>query len=139
MYKTHNGDWDGHSVFVFGSNLAGRHGKGAAKFALMNCGAVYGEGFGRYGSSYAIPTKDIRIKTLPLDAIERHVKTFLEHAARHKETTFFVTAIGCGLAGYETKDIAPMFSEAPDNCLLSALWVEYLEGRKSEAAANPMP
>lgn len=99
-------------VFVFGSNLAGRHGKGAALFAKLHHGARYGQGVGRQGNSYAIPTKDRNIKTLPLNIIEGYVKQFLVYAKANPDVTFQVTRIGCGLAGYHDKDIAPMFSEA---------------------------
>lgn len=99
-------------IFVFGSNLAGRHGKGAALVALKQHGAIRGLGEGLAGSSYALPTKDARIKTLPLDAIRRHVETFLAVARRRPDLCFMVTAIGCGLAGYEPREIAPMFEPA---------------------------
>lgn len=106
------------SVFVFGSNLAGRHGKGAALFALKNYGAKYGQGEGRQGNSYGIPTKDENIKTLDLSVIAQHVAKFLEYAKQHESEIFQVTAIGCGLAGYSPKQIAHMFKDAPPNCEL---------------------
>ena len=90
-------------VFVFGSNLAGRHGKGAAKEALKTYGAIYGCGVGRQGNSYAIPTKDGKLQTLPLKTIRKYYGNFLEHVSLNKEDKFFLTPIGCGLAGY-TKD-----------------------------------
>ena len=98
-------------IFVFGSNLAGRHGAGAAFFARQNHGAIYGQGIGLQGNSYAIPTKDLRIKTLPLSAIKKHVDTFIQYAKEHPELMFNVTRVGCGLAGYKDIDIAPMFAE----------------------------
>jgi hypothetical protein len=103
------------NIFVFGSNLAGRHGKGAALFALKNHGAIYGQGEGLQGRSYGIPTKDHYIRTLHLDNIRMHVERFLEFARNHPELTFNLTAIGCGLAGYTPAQIAPMFADAPDN------------------------
>jgi len=114
-------------VFVFGSNLAGRHGRGAAKDAVMHHGARYGQAEGHQGSSYGIPTKDRLLRTLPLDAIRRHVDTFLVFAHAHPELTFRVTAIGCGLAGYTPPDIAPMFATAPANCQLPPEFREHLE------------
>lgn len=105
-------------VFVFGSNLAGRHGAGAAKFARTNHGAVYGKGIGHHGNSYAIPTKDEYIKTLPLDKIKPYVDQFIEYAKNNPSLTFKLTPIGCGLAGYEPTDIAPMFVSAPYNVLI---------------------
>ena len=106
------------TIFVFGSNFAGRHGKGAALYARQHHGAVYGQGVGLQGNSYAIPTKDARLRTLPVDAIATHVQTFLNFAGQHPEWVFRITAIGCGLAGYTPKDIAPLFAAAPANCLL---------------------
>lgn len=107
-------------VFVFGSNLAGRHGKGAALEAQRQWGACYGVGEGRMGASYAIPTKDARINTLALVEIDRHVRNFLSYARAHSKDSFLVTAIGCGLAGYDPREIAPMFAGAPENVFLSA-------------------
>lgn len=108
------------AVFVFGSNYAGRHGKGAALEAMRHWGAVYGCGEGRQGQSYAIPTKDERLQSLPLVRINAHVAAFLEHARITPGDSFLVTAIGCGLAGYEPRHIAPMFACAPENVFLSA-------------------
>lgn len=109
-------------IFVFGSNLAGRHGKGAALDALKHHGAMYHCGFGIQGNSYAIPTKDYEIRTLPLDQIEYHVKKFIEYAKAHPEADFNVTRIGCGLAGYTDSQIAPFFKDAPFNCNLPDGW-----------------
>ncbi|MBO1040389.1 A1S_2505 family phage non-structural protein [Brucella pituitosa] len=105
-------------VFVFGSNLAGRHGKGAALFARQQRGAIYGRGQGRQGNSYAIPTKDEQLRTLPLNVIKYQVEVFLTHADNHREEQFQLTPIGCGLAGYSPEDIAPMFASVPDNVIL---------------------
>lgn len=113
-------------IFVFGSNLAGRHGRGAALYARQHHGAIYGQGVGLQGNSYAIPTKDENIRTLPLMDIAQHVERFLRYASGHKELQFQVTRIGCGLAGYKDHQIAPMFKNAPDNCVLPDEWKEYL-------------
>lgn len=102
-------------VFVFGSNLAGRHGAGAAKWAVQNRGAIYGQGEGLQGNSYGIPTKDERIKTLPLKEIKVHVDRFLAIARSRPDLEFQLTPIGCGLAGYKHEQIAPMFDGAPAN------------------------
>jgi hypothetical protein len=115
------------NIFVFGSNLAGRHGKGAALFARQNYGAIYGQGVGFQGRSYAIPTKDEKLKTLPLEDIQNYVYGFLAFAIMFKQFTFNVTRIGCGLAGYTDKDIAPMFKHAPLNCILPTGWREIIE------------
>jgi len=109
-------------IFVFGSNEAGRHGKGAALHAKQHYGAEYGVGAGRTGDAYAIPTKDGKLKTLPLTKIHEYVGEFLVYAADHPELTFKVTAIGTGLAGYAHEDIAPMFAHAPANCQLPEEW-----------------
>lgn len=102
-------EWN--EIFVFGANEQGIHGAGAAKVALA-FEAEIGVGFGPQGNTFAIPTKDWRIQTLPLDVIEHYVKRFIAFAKEMPNLTFFVTAIGCGLAGYEPKDVAPMFKEA---------------------------
>lgn len=105
-------------IFVFGSNLAGRHGKGAALYARQNHGAIYGRGKGMQGNSYAIPTKDEALRRLSLEQIAYHVRDFLADAHAQPGLQFEVTRIGCGLAGYTDADIAPMFKDAPPNCLL---------------------
>lgn len=109
-------------IFVFGSNLAGRHGKGAALFAKKHFGAIYGQGVGMQGDSYAIPTKDEKLKILPLEAIQFYIHQFLTYAHVHPELQFFVTRVGCGLAGYKDADIKPFFETAPDNCKLPDGW-----------------
>ena len=98
------------TIFVFGSNLAGRHGKGAARHARLRCGAVYGVGVERTGNAYAIPTKDEKLHTLTLDRIQAYVDEFLQFACAHPDLIFQVTRVGCGLAGYKDEQIAPMFS-----------------------------
>ena len=95
-------------IFVFGSNYAGRHGKGAAKQALK-FGAIRGQGVGLMGQTYGIATKDRDLKVLPLSSIQAQIRKFLEYAYLHQELRFLVTPIGCGLAGYKPKDIAPLF------------------------------
>lgn len=112
-------------IFVFGSNLAGRHGKGAALHALKHHGAIYHCGWGIQGNSYGIPTKDLNIRTLPLHTISLHVDEFIQFAKEHPTWTFNITRIGCGLAGYTDSDIAPMFKGAPANCNLPEGWRNY--------------
>lgn len=109
-------------IFVFGSNLEGRHGKGAALTAMQQHGAIYGQGEGLQGRSYAIPTKGSPYRALPLNLIKEYVTSFLAFAKLHPEMTFEVTKIGCGLAGYTEAEIAPMFKDAPLNCLLPEGW-----------------
>lgn len=105
-------------IFVFGSNIAGRHGKGAALHARLKHGAIYGVGIGRQGNSYAIPTKDANLRPLPLADIQIFVTGFLEYAKDNPKEQFQLTAIGCGLTGYSPEQIAPMFNGAPDNVIL---------------------
>lgn len=105
-------------IFVFGSNEAGRHGKGSAKEAYERYGATYGQGEGLSGRSYAIPTKGRNLHRLSLVTIQMYVDRFLEFAQQHPEMQFNIVAIGCGLAGYSPKEIAPMFENAPENCKL---------------------
>lgn len=109
-------------IFVFGSNLAGRHGAGAARFALQWRGAVAGQGEGPYGDSYALPTKDAELRPLPLARVRHHIEDFLTYAELHPELKFQVTRVGCGLAGFKDEQIAPLFFDAPDNCYLPGIW-----------------
>jgi hypothetical protein len=106
-------------VFVFGSNLAGRHGAAGAKHARENYGARYGVGVGRTGDAYAIPTKDHGLMVLPLDVIALHIRTFIAYAANNPELKFGLTHVGCGLSGYDWEsDIRPLFPAVlPDNVL----------------------
>jgi hypothetical protein len=119
-------------VFDFGSNLAGRHGKGAALWARTQRGAIYGQAEGLQGNSYAIPTKDGRLNTLPLSAIRWHVVAFLRFARNSPEMQFELTPIGCGLAGYTPADIAPMFADAPANVIMPAEFLAALPPRLFE-------
>ena len=125
------------SIFVFGSNLAGRHGAGAAKYALLKYGAVYGQGIGRQGDSYAIPTKDAALKTLPLDVIAGHVSDFAKYAALHHDEAFVLTPIGCGLAGYGIADIWEILHRVklPYNVTLHGSWVnDHMPRAEKEAS-----
>lgn len=109
-------------IFVFGSNLAGRHGAGSALAAVRAHGAIYGQGVGLQGNSYAIPTKDANLHRMPLAAIKPYVDDFLQFAREHPELQFRVVRIGCGLAGYSNKQIAPMFVGATSNVWLDQYW-----------------
>ena len=94
-------------IFVFGSNLGGNHGGGAARTAVMLFGAVMGQGVGLQGNSYAIPTMQGGV-----DTIRPYVDEFISFAKDHRELTFYVTKIGCGIAGFSIEEIAPLFSQA---------------------------
>lgn len=98
-------------IFVFGSNLAGAHGGGAARAALQKFGAIYGQGVGLQGQSYAIPTMQGGVET-----IQPYVDEFINFAIAHPELKFFVTRIGCGIAGFSDEDIAPLFKKAVPIC-----------------------
>ncbi len=120
-------------VFVFGSNEAGRHGAGAAKTAMHHHGARAGQGFGLaidQKASFAIPTKDWRIETLPVDVIKQYVDRFIVFARWHPGAQFQITALGCGLAGLRADIIAPMFKYAPKNCLFDEAWKPFLSGKE---------
>lgn len=113
------------TVFVFGSNYLGVHGAGAAKVAAELYGATWGQGEGISGRSYALPTKDANLDTLPIEIIRAHVDDFKTFARLAPRVTFVVTRIGCGLAGYTDGDIAGMFRGAPPNCELPERWRGY--------------
>lgn len=94
-------------IFVFGSNLSGSHGGGAALLAYQKFGAVWGQGVGLQGQSYGIPTMQGGT-----DTIQPYVDEFIEFAQSHSDLKFYVTAIGCGIAGFNPEDIAPLFKKA---------------------------
>lgn len=106
------------NIFVFGSNLAGRHGAGSAYHAMKAHRAMYGVGVGLTGDAYAIPTKDAQIQTMSLDEIRPYVRDFIQFAASHPDWSFQLVAIGCGLAGYTPEEIAPMFDGVGENVAL---------------------
>ena len=94
-------------IFVFGSNLAGHHGGGAARMAYNRFGAVWGQGVGLQGQCYAIPTMQGGVET-----IKPYVDEFIRFAEQHPEYKFLVTRIGCGIAGFRDEEIAPLFTQA---------------------------
>jgi len=116
-------------VFVFGSNLAGRHGAGAALTARQKFGAVYGQGAGLQGQSYAIPTKDENLEVLPLPLVRGYIREFVKFARDRPDLTFLVTEIGCGLAGHTPEQIGPWFYRCPENVRLPASFEELAQGR----------
>lgn len=113
-------------IFVFGSNLGGIHGGGAARAAHEKFGAVWGQAEGLQGRSYAVPTKNATITaTLSKAAIKRHVDRFNRFVADNPEMKFFITRVGCVLAGLKDSDIAPMFKAFP-NCNYPEEWADLL-------------
>lgn len=117
-------DLKANEVFVFGSNLDGYHGGGAAHVALHKFGAVWGQGVGLQGQSYAIPTMQGGVET-----IKPYVDEFIEFAKAHSELKFYVTRIGCGIAGFKNEEIAPLFSEAlgVDNIVIPKPFADIIE------------
>lgn len=118
-------------IFVFGSNLAGRHGAGAALYAKNNFGAIYGQGVGLQGQSYAIPTKDIHLFILFIFEIKKYIDDFIKFAIIHPELEFLVTPIGCGLANFNFNEIAPMFKNVSKNVILPLEFIKYIENLKN--------
>ena len=106
-------------IFVFGSNLRGLHGGGAARIANLKFGAIIGQGVGLHGQSYAIPTMQGGVET-----IRPYVDEFIDFAKQHPELTFLVTRIGCGIAGFTDDEISPLFAQAHevDNIVLPEGW-----------------
>ncbi|MFJ4045011.1 hypothetical protein ACIPV2_04600 [Microbacterium sp. NPDC089987] len=107
-------------VFVFGSNAAGQHGGGAARVAYEKFGAVWGEGHGLHGQSYAIDTMS------GLGVLAREARAFVEFAAEHPDLRFLLTPVGCGIAGYTPEQVAPLFAGVPDNVAVPSSFVPYL-------------
>ena len=105
-------------IFVFGSNLQGYHGAGAAKWALDHAGAIMGQPYGGQGQSYGIPTKDWALAPLPLYKVRWSVLGLLREAEKRSDLTLYVTPIGCGYAKYDPSDIRPFFKDHPPNIIL---------------------
>lgn len=119
---THNHTPSDPRIFVFGSNLQGIHGGGAARYAHTSLGALWGQGEGLMGRSYALPTCSWPGEPLPLSLVEKHVNRFLGFAQGHPHMTFFVSAVGCGLAGFTEEQVSPFFAKASANCDLPKGW-----------------
>ncbi|MDE6071797.1 MAG: hypothetical protein K2G53_04515 [Muribaculaceae bacterium] len=115
-------------IFVFGSNLEGRHAGGAARAAYDKFGAVWGQGVGLQGQSYAIPTMQGGVET-----IKPYVDEFINLAREWDQNTFYVTRIGCGIAGFTDEEIAPLFDEARDlyNVRLPESFVKIIDRNRS--------
>jgi hypothetical protein len=119
-------------VFVFGSNLSGFHVGGAAKAAHELYGAEWGIDFGPTGNCFAIPTVGALMRPLSLDDIRKNVEAFILYATEVPEQQYFVTRIGCGIAGNKDEDVAPLFADAPLNCSLPDTWRRLLEPDHSD-------
>ena len=123
-------------VFVFGSNLQGHHGGGAARVAMQQFGAIWGQGIGLQGQCYAIPTMQGGVET-----IRPYVDQFVAFAKEHQELFFYVTRIGCGIAGFKDQDIAPLFAEALtlENVCLPESFTTIIEQRSAKRSNEPFP
>ena len=109
-----------HEVFVFGSNASGHHCGGAARIAHERFGAVWGEGHGHHGQTYAIDTMS------GLDVLADEASSFLAYATAHPELTFLLTPVGCGIAGYTPAQVAPHFRGAPENVTMPESFVPHI-------------
>lgn len=114
------------TIFVFGSNLDGIHGAGAALYAHKQRGAVWGHGEGLTGTCYALPTKGHKICYMSENEVQARCQRFLRFASGNPGATFQVTQVGCGLGGFTKQQIAPFFEYAPENCLFDTEWKEFL-------------
>ncbi|TQR69607.1 hypothetical protein E2K73_04760 [Acinetobacter sp. RF15A] len=115
------------TVFVFGSNMAGQHGGGAARTALEHFGAVMGVGRGWSGQSYAIPTMNEHLQQMPLSQIQHYIDDFKLYTKNHPKIKYFITSIGCGIAGYKVEEIAPMFKGISHNVILPQSFRPFVE------------
>ena len=104
------------SFFVFGCNASGAHGGGAARVALDKFGAIWGQGEGLQGQSYALPTME------GFDALRAAAERFVTFAGEHPELRFYRTKVGCGIAGHDESDVAPLFDATPDNVVKPPNW-----------------
>jgi hypothetical protein len=111
---------DPDDVFVFGSNAGGLHGGGAARIAHERFGAVWGEGHGHHGQTYAIDTMS------GLETLAREAGDFVAYASSHPEHRFLLTPVGCGIAGYTPEQVAPLFAGIPANVTVPASFAPYL-------------
>lgn len=119
-------DLEANEIFVFGSNLAGMHGGGAARMAYEVFGAEWGVGVGATGQCYAIPTMQGGVET-----IRPYVDEFIAYATQHPKQRFLVTRIGCGIAGFTDEEMAPLFREALTvaNIALPKEWHKILKNK----------
>ncbi len=130
-YQYHNEDiiktLPENTIFVFGSNLLGRHAGGAARTACLHFGAVQGVGRGWMGQSFAIPTINEHLEPMPLSQIQHYIDEFKVYVKNHPKNQYFITSIGCGIAGYQIEEIAPMFKGIAKNVILPISFQVFLE------------
>ena len=119
------GDW----IYVFSSNLAGKHAKGKARIARMNFRAEFGVAEGRTANAYAIPTHDKHLVPLSIDSIKAAIEAFLRYANENKKLNFFVTRIGCEDSPFGDEQMGQLFANAPENCSLPRCWKIYAHAK----------
>lgn len=124
------------TVFVFGSNLAGQHSAGAARTALEHFGAVMGVGRGWSGQSYAIPTMNEHLQQMPLSQIQHYIDDFKIYTKNHSKNKYFITSLGCGIAGYKVEEIAPMFKGISRNVIFPQSFRPFVEKPLPKLSAN---
>ena len=115
------------TVFVFGSNMAGTHAGGAAKTALLHFGAMKGVGRGWAGQSFAIPTMNEHLQQMPLSQIQHYIDDFKIYTKNHPKSKYFITSVGCGVAGYKVEEIAPMFKGISHNVIFPVSFRPFVE------------
>jgi hypothetical protein len=119
-------------IFVFGSNLGGKHLGGAARYAADNFGAEMGVGEGRTGQSYALPTMDAGFGVLSLGDIRDRIDDFKDYARDNPNLEFYVTRVGCGIAGYSDSQMAVLFVGSPSNCFFDPQWAGLPSWKEAE-------
>ena len=115
------------TIFVFGSNMAGTHAGGAAKTALLHFGAMKGVGRGWAGQSFAIPTMNEHLQQMPLSQIQHYIDDFKIYTKNHPKSKYFITSVGCGVAGYKVEEIAPMFKGISHNVIFPVSFRPFVE------------
>lgn len=127
----------GNEVFVFGSNLSGHHGEGAAYLAFVSYGAKMGVGYGPTGHAYAVPTKQRNWKyRLTIEEIKEHTDAFAKYTRRLKTQLFWVTGIGCGYSRYKPEQMAPLFWDCI-NCSFPDTWMMALKEHHDQSRLHP--
>jgi hypothetical protein len=127
------GDW----IYVFSSNLAGKHAKGKARIARVNFRAEFGVAEGRTSNAYAIPTHDKHSTALPLTSINAAIEAFLIYAHENQKLNFFVTRIGCEDSQFGDEQMGQLFANAPENCSLPSCWRIYARAKPTSLIKAP--
>jgi hypothetical protein len=128
------GDW----IYVFSSNLAGKHAKGKARIARVNFRAEFGIAEGRTANAYAIPTHDKHLAALSIDSIKAAIEAFLHYANENKKLNFFVTRIGCEDSPFGDEQMGQLFANATENCSLPLCWKIYARAKSPSLIEVPV-